>query len=310
MPEAITGYFSFGSRLLESVRAALVGEALSDIAAELKSLRDNLEPESHPETLKRSLQRFEELFAQFRDRLKAADQERADDFRKILVALNEAFGYLSAGAETSDGRLRKLESSLQQAAKMEDLGTLKTHLAQVLQSARRDAARERQQARTVLESLGTQIRHSQKTASFLEAGLGTREDAMAELTYVFQETGAKEPMQGSVFVVDALKRLVSLHSEEIADHLLAELARKEIQPTAPAGRLFRWSPTSVLLLWQGEQDGVESRDAASKSPKSLFEYRAFLGSRIATFKVGIRSLSVPLRGPFDEVIAILDNFAN
>jgi hypothetical protein len=305
--EPVNGYFGFSSSVLETIRSALIGEALADIARNLDSLRENLRLDQDPVALNEAALRFADLYAQFRDRLRRADQERAEDFRKLLGTLSEAVGYLSSGNQTTGSRFQKLENSLQIATKMEDLGTLRTHLSKVLQNVRQEATEERQQTRGVLEFLGSQIRDSEQIASRFGIGVALRQEAIDDMNSALRDTGAN--VYATLFVADTLTRLIALHGSDISDKLLQEFARKEIQPLAPHGKVFRWSPTSVLLLWRSEKSHEQLRDAANTA-KSLFEYQAVVSNRLVTFKVAVRSLLLPVRGAPDDILSNLDKFAS
>jgi len=308
-PEPVNGYFGFSASVLETIRSALIGEALADIARNLDSLRESLRLDHDSVALNEAAQRFADLYAQFRDRLRRADQERAEDFRKVLGTLSEAVGYLSSGNQASGSRFQKLENSLQVAAKMEDLGTLRTHLSKVLQNVRQEATDERQQTRGVLEFLGSQIRDSEQVASRFGIGMALRQEAIDDMNSALRDTGANGNVYATLFVADTLARLIALHGSDISDKLLQELARKEIQPLAPDGKVFRWSPTSVLLLWRSEKSHEQLRDAANTA-KSLFEHQAFVSNRLVTFKVAVRSILLPVRGALDDILSNLDNFAS
>jgi hypothetical protein len=308
-PEAVTGYFGFSSSVLETVRSVLIGEALADLAKNLDSLRESLRPDHDPNALNEFARRFDDLYAQFHDRLKKADQERAEDFRKVLGTLSEAVAYLSSGSQASGSRFQKLEDSLQLATKMEDLGTLRTHLSKVLLNVRQEATQERQQAQGALEFLDSRMQDSKQAASRYGIGMALRQEAIDDMNLVLRDTGAKGTAYATLFVADTLKQLIGLHGSDISDKLLEKFARKEIQPLAPDGKVFRWSPTSVLLLWRSEKSQEQLRDAANTA-KSLFEYRTFVGYRLVTFKVAVRSLLVQMRGTSDDILSNLDNFAS
>jgi len=179
----------------------------------------------------------------------------------------------------------------------------------VLQNVRQEATDERQQTRGVLEFLGSQIRDSEQVASRFGIGMALRQEAIDDMNSALRDTGANGNVYATLFVADTLARLVALHGGDISDKLLQELARKEIQPLAPDGKVFRWSPTSVLLLWRSEKSHEQLRDAANTA-KSLFEHQAFVSNRLVTFKVAVRSILLPVRGALDDILSNLDNFAS
>jgi hypothetical protein len=295
----IPGYFGLAQRLVRSVRSGLKGEAVADLGSDLEALAAGLEPEQEAEKLNEAAQIFDRIWEDFRNRLKVADQERADDFRKVLASLKETFSVLSSGTQGADLRFQKLDESLQIATKVEDLSLLRVHLAQTLQFVRQEASRERRRNRGLLDVLSEHIRHSQENISRMSGTMASRDAAISSMTLAL---GSKSELQVTIFVADILKRLTSVHGNGISDCLLDEFSRNTLQPIAGEGKVFRWSNTSVIMLG----DKAKPADV----PQSLFEYQAFLGDRVATFRVGLRSLALPLQGQVKDIAQRLDDFAH
>jgi hypothetical protein len=308
--EPALGYFELSRKILTSVGSSFfLGEALADLSQELDTLREGLRPDSSPENLASAAQRFSGLLLAFRERLRQADQERAEDFRKVLAILNEAFANLNTGGDRSDVRLRKLESSLQDATRIDDLRNLKMHLSQTLQFVRKEAEREREERRVAIQALGSQISEVHKSAARFRVGLSGRDEALAEMASSLGQNEAGTSLYLALFVVDSLPALRARHGNEIADGLLDELGRKEIQTLAPNGKIFCWTPHAVLLVWRSSEDRDKVRKLGNQI-KTPFQYGASVGTRVATFSIALRSLIMQAGGALDQITVHLDQFVS
>lgn len=307
--EPALGYFDLSRKILTGVGSSFfIGEALADLSQELDTLRDGLQPDSGAETLASAAKRFSGLLHAFRERLRQADQERAEDFRKVLAILNEAFSNLNTGGDRSDVRLRKLESSLQDATRIDDLRSLKIHLFQTLQFVRKEAEKAREERREALQALGNQITEVHKSAARFRVGLAGRDEALTELASCLKQNESGTNLYVALFVADSLPALRARHGNEIADGLLDELARTEIQALAPEGKIFCWAPHAVLLVWRSKEDRDKVRKLGNQL-KTPFQYGASVGTRVATFSIALRSLIMQAGEALEQITSHLDQFA-
>ena len=306
--KAASSYLGLIDNMLASVSSSvLAGEVFGDLAHEVERLRGELTTKTPEEALAVAGQDFCSILQQFKDRFQRADEERADDFRKVLAILNEAFGHLSARTDKSDVRLKKLEATLQHASKIEDLRTLKNHLAEVLRYVREESAEEQNSGQAQVEAIGTQIQQMQKAASRFKLSMANREEALAELGAMLGTAESDGYRYAALFVADSLPAMRTRHGNEIAENFLEQLGRKELCGLAPEGKVFCWSSNAVLLLWNSDAERENVRDLG-KRLKSPYEYRALVGSRMATFAVGLRSFVMKLQNPISDVVWELDHF--
>jgi GGDEF domain-containing protein len=306
-------YAELLSKILTSIeRSVLVGEAIDDLAFDLRALRDELnqelKPDSPPEMPAQAAARLDTLLRIYRERLQKADQERAEDFRKILTILNEAFGQLSSGSERSSSRLKQLETSLQRAAKSENLRLLKTQLSDTLTYIRRESEQDARKNTNALLALNQHIEFAYKAANRFGSSLSERSEAILELA----EAAKREPGEMSsyiaLFVADYASSLRARHGGEVADGLLEEVAQRALRPAIPEGRIYRWSESSLIVIWRSESGLPAFRSAIASSCKQLFDYRAFVGTRVATFNVPLRSVVLAAEGNPEDLVQNLDQF--
>ena len=103
---------------------------------------------------------------------------------------------------------------------------------------------ERDQTREDLEALSKQLELANRAASRFRRSLPNRDEALAELSRETDppESGAKR--YAGIFIADVLSTLRLRHGNEVSEHLLHEVSRKNISPLVPGGKVFRWSEVS------------------------------------------------------------------
>lgn len=296
------------TRILSSVqRHVLNGDAFNDLSERLSAVRARLGLLSDPSELARQAVEIDSALEIFQSRVKEANRETALDFKKLLNLVNESFSCMQSGSEKSDARLKYLEQSLGQAAKMDSIVSLRQHVSKVLDFVREESKRDLDEKGTRLKSITDQIRQAHEATSRFRVHMPGRAEALEYLKEVLASPDVKPETNVTLFAADSLKALRTRHGDEIASNILEELARKEVQPLAPEGKLFCWSGTSLLLSWR-HIFGSTSPGLLNPVP-SVFEHRAFVGTRVATFKIGVRSGSTRISGGLQDVISTLDRFS-
>ena len=311
-PEAPPGgHFTLSQNILASIsRFMAADEESGDLAEQTSGLGAGFCHDTSANEIQGCIHELERLLEEYRDRQKRREQERAEDFRKVLALLNEAFSHLTAGSERSDSRFKRLETSLSTAAKSEDIRTLKAQLSEVLQFVRQQSEQESQHAQGALKNLGEQMRQVHSSASQFGSSLQVREQAIARLTESIRNEaeGTCKKVYATLFVADALTALRSRHGNQIADGLLEDLSRKDIAAILPEATIFRWGANGLLATWQSDADlSVLTSHVAAKS-KAPFDHRAFVGTRVAVFSIPVRSVTMKISSSLSELVPNLDRF--
>jgi hypothetical protein len=300
-------YLELSSRLMAGVcRSVLVGEPFADLSGKLEEVRKTLSVGAEQQAEPRIAGEIEALLQTFQDRVRQTDEQTAEEFKGVLDVLNNAFMQISSRSEQSDERMKGLEASLSRASKIDDLGTLRLYVGKMLEFVRQEGKSD-QTGKADLEKLGNQVRQAHQSGSRFRPQIGGREDALKELTTQLTAPDTAN-LHAALFVADSLRALRVRHGDEIAGTILQDVARKEIQGLAPDGRVFCWSPTSVLLLWDHNIATAAAKDLPNRI-KSPLEHRAFVGTRIAVFNIVLRSVVMAARGNVEEVVWALDRFS-
>lgn len=287
-------------------RHVLVGDSFNDLADQVDEVKAGLEADPEPAVLVRTANEIGSILSSFEDRVRESNRATAADFQKVLSLLSENFSCMQAGDDKAEERLRYFERGLSQATKMDSLVSLRRHLSGMLEYARTQGRLDVAEKETRLRSLTEQLHEVQAANSRLRTHMPGRAEALGHIKALQAASIGKLEGNAGLFVVDSLTAVRGRHGEEIASNILEELGRKQIQPLEQNGKVFCWSNSSLVLISQ-PKTGLASAGLLHAVP-STFEHRAFIGTRMATFKVKIRSISTSLARGVDEVTATLDRF--
>ncbi len=310
VPEAISGhYLDVASRALAAIRrSVLVGETFTDLFEEMDSVRKDLHVENGSEAVSVCATRVEDILVTYHNRLRTAEQDRAADFKSVVEVLNEALAYLTEHDQTSQERREQLENNLSVAARLEDISTLRSHLAKILLSVRDEGRRGKDKAQEVIASLGQQIQQVHKAQSRFAPQLPGRNSAIEHLKPILQATSLAVGLRMAMFAADSLRVIRERHGEEVATSIVQDLGLKEFQPLFPDSRVFRWAPNALLLVWR-DTDASKAPGDVLVGLKPSYEQRAFVGTRVAVFSITLRSLVIQTRGTMDDMILTFDRFS-
>ncbi len=292
--------------LLSTLQSRLfVGDAHQDLSVQVDQIRAQLATDSKRESSSIAA-KIDLLIETYQNRLNESSRETAVDFRRVLSLVNESFSCIQAGDERSEERLKYLESNLRQATRIDSLVSMRRHLANMLEFVRNEGRSDLTEKESRMQAMSEQLRQAQLVNMRLRVQLPSRIEALNYMRSLVAATG-KADFHVSLFAVDSLSAIRARHGEEVASNILEELGRQHVQPLSSEGRRFCWSASSLVLIWRPKVAGNSAGLLCAVPP--TFEHRAFTGTRVATFKVNVRSISTTLLSGLDEVTARLDRFS-
>lgn len=302
------GTAELAARFAASIQQhVLAGDTFNDLAEKVEAIKTGLPSALEQDRLSESADEMSAVLASFQDRVRESSRETAESFRQILSLVNESVGCIQSGNEKSDARLKFFEEGLTQAARIDSLALLRRHLARMLDFVRQETKLDKTERDTTFRSITEQLRQAHAAGSRFRVQMPGRLEAIEHFKALLAAPKVQLGTQVTLFVVDSLKALRARHGDEVASTALEELGHKQIQPFAAEGKLFCWSGTSLALTWQ---HAFAATPASQVDPvPSLFEHRAFIGNRVATFRMNVRFQSTPLSAGLDEVVASLDRFS-
>lgn len=241
---------------------------------------------------------FDAALREFQTRAEKTSKGQQQDMYKMLTMLNEALMLLASGSERTVSILKQLEVSLERAATIQDVTTLRSKLSEVVRFLREESRKEREQSEASVTSMDQQLREVRESITWLRLDLPGREEALAALQAVAAENvtaagDGRNPL-AAVFVLDRLRAITARYGEDTVRDLVQELVSKHIRPLASESQPFRWSDDAVLLLMP-QSPGVEEVNAKiTRDADRPFEHKIFAGARVATLRVNMRWVVMPV----------------
>lgn len=288
----------FATALVDSVsRYVLDGEPYRDIREDLRLLSQTLRSADRPPA---SSEQFDRSVQEYRRRSEDASQAQCSDMRRMLASLNEALIILASGSDRTVGALRQMEMTLQHAATLNDISSLKSKVNEVIGLVAQETARQNGESAHAISEMHNRISAAQNNFYAGPVEYPDRERAVVAMTEGVQERDGAV----AVFVLQRLQAIVMRYGKDTAKELLHNLIRDRIHPLAPEAQAFAWSDDTALLVASSDlQDQIRSK---SDIP---FEHRFVSGGRLATLKGSLRAAVLPIRQPVSQTVCEIDLFA-
>jgi hypothetical protein len=293
----------FATALVDSVsRYVLDGEPYRDIREDLRLLSESLRSAGQPPA---SSEAFDRSIQEFRRRFEDASQAQCSDMRRMLASMNEALIILAAGSDRTLGALRQMEMTLEHAATLNDISSLKSKVNEVIRLVAQETAQRDDSSRAIAE-MHNQITAAQNTFHVAPREYPDRESAVVAMTEGVHE---KDGGAVAVFVLQRLPAIVARYGKDTARELLHTMIRDRIHPLAPETQAFAWSDdTALLVLPAGTTSGILQDQIRSRS-EIPFEHRFVSGGRLATLKGSLRATVLSVRQPVSQTVCDIDLFA-
>jgi hypothetical protein len=293
----------FATALVDAVsRYVLEGEPYRDIRDDLRLLSESLRAADGPPS---SSESFDRSVQEFRRRREDAAQAQCSDMRRILASMNEALIILAAGSDRSLDALRQMEMTLEHAATLNDISSLKSKVNEVIRLVSQETVRLRDEAPRAITEMNKQIEAAKDTFHVAPPEYPDRERAVAVMT----EVASERPGAMAVFVLQRLHAIVMRYGKEATSELLRNLIHDLIQPFAPDAQAFAWSDDTALLFIPGATSFASLEQEIRSQPEIPFQHRFISGGRLVTLKGSFCGTVLPVRQPVSQTVCDIDLFA-
>jgi hypothetical protein len=285
-PAAAEALLLLTAGLMESIaEQVLNGKEHSQLRSEFDTLRAQLGPALQGEAAAVMRASAEHVLRQYATAVRQDATNRTIEMQHILEVLNQTLTGVASGSERSMSRLHKIQGSLQRASVMHDMTSLKSCLAETMQFIRTEAHREQEVSTRQMADLETELGAAREVANRFRPTLPGRPEGVR---YICEELKAVPP-QLSVCVLayrfERLHALTQRYGADASEELLFRMIRERVQPLAPSGVSFRWSPSSLVAVFQHDRTLPEVVARAAALNRTPLVYRLPLGNRTATLTV-------------------------
>lgn len=294
----------FATALVDSVsRYVLDGEPYRDIRDDLQLLSENLRAAERPPS---SSEAFDRSVQEFRRRCEDVSQAQCSDLRRMLGSMNEALIILASGSDRSLDALRQMEMTLEHAATLNDISSLKSRVNDVIRLVSQETVRQREESPRAIAEMNDAITAARKTFHAAPAEYPDRERAVTAMTEAVAQSA------GSIVAVFVLQRLPAItvrYGKDTARDVVHNLIRDRIHPLAPDSQAFAWSDDTALLVVPAGTTSGSIKDQIRAKPEIPFEHRFVAGGRLAALKGSLRASVLGIRQPVSQTVCDIDTFA-
>ncbi len=272
-----------------SVHLATVG-ILEDLHGQMEELRARLRPGMSKPDADELLRAVSRVMAQQRLAYLQSGTRNAAEIQHIVGMLHLALMSITGGSERSRERLSKVEHSLRRAQRIQDIVALKESLSETVRFVQEESAREQQHSAREVEGLKTDFELSLTALGKLHADLPGRQEGVATI----QEMLGNLPPRHRLYLIgyrfDQLVAVAERYGPEAGDALVLRLFKERVQPVAPEGATFRWTPASLVTLFTRPRCPQELQEKMSELNQKPLLHRLELGNRAATLTLAAAHL--------------------
>jgi hypothetical protein len=294
---------------LERLQELFKDHDRADQAKPLAQLMAALQDNS-PDPLGEIDRAFRSLYEMASRRLAAERQamrSHHEELERLMSAFGEALLTLAAGSEQVGERFTKIEISLRQAARHDDLPTIRRCLNDIIDLIRAETEAHRQHTSTRLGELEREFTRARQAVARCAVGWLSRNDAQARITAAFASPAG--PPAVVVVLFERLAATRARFSSAVTEEALRAFVRERAADSAIDAEIFRWNEDT--LVWLVPSDAEAPPGAGLEERLSHpFEYRTLLGSRSVLLALPSRWMRGVAESPNPAVlIEEIDHFS-
>jgi len=271
------------STLLEYIGAyVLTGEGSAPARPKIAQLRESLHPRLAPDEAREIQEAVRQILTSHNSSMQDIATRTAVEMRHLAGLLTQAVTLVAAGGERSASGLQKIQDALLRTSRLPDLANLRASLAETIRLANDESARLQTESARDLATFQTDIAEArQLVAQNPNQKLRGRPEGVRNISEGLKSVLPDNAMYVVAFAFNNLNALVQRYGPDAIEDLIFRLIRERIQPLARANSAFRWTPQSLVGVFQRPRDLAQLRSEASVLNRSPLVHRASLGNRIA-----------------------------
>jgi hypothetical protein len=288
----------------------LSGDSFDDLRTKIVVLQETLSPGLHPEQAQQIGDSVRGILAGHSSRLRETVQCANVEMQHIVEVLSQALIAMAGGSARSVSRLQKLQKTLHRTSMIQDDAALRASLADTVNMIRDEIVRENDAAaqdRAVFEE--ETIKAREFLAENPNRQLPGRPEGVRDIGEALKCIHPEKALYVVAFLFKQLKAISLRYGSEAASELVFRIIRERIQPIAPGNTAYRWTPQSLVGIFQGTTDFPRLKGEMAALNRPPLVHRITLGNRTAVVKVGLpHMLAIGAPGSADVLIEEVDRF--
>lgn len=301
----------FSSGILDSIgQFVLTGDAGDELRSRLLDVRDALRPDLQPDQLSLAAESVSSVLAAHRESVQSTAVETLVETQHIFAMLNQALVVLAEGNDRGVSRLATIQESLQRAATMRDLTSLKASLTETMQFVSKEFAEAHKTAAEELGRFETEVSSAREFLGGTRLELAGRPEGMSRISAGLTNLIPGEALYIVAYLCDRLHAITQRYGPAVAEELISRLIRERLKPVVPENTMYRWTPASLVAVFSRPRDVEKVRKEVAELNRTPLVHKMALSGRTAVLTVLPSHLVVEgTSEPPAALIEQLDKFA-
>lgn len=285
-PESAELPLALCAALLEAVRdQVLKGSEYSHQRDDLNAVLGRLDPPMTIDAADVIRETIQRVLLSYATALQRRETNVSIEMQQILGTLNQALTALASGNERSLSRLQQIQESLQRTSVLQDMAALKSSLAQTMRFIREESNQERQASSKQLTELEAELGKAREVISRTRTTLQGRPEGIRHISEELRTVPPEFALYLVAYRFERLQAVVQRYGADAGEDLIFRMIRERVQPLAPSGVSFRWTPSSLVAVFQRSRNLPEIRMQAAALNRSPLVCSVPLGNRTATLSL-------------------------
>jgi len=287
----------------------LNGDSSAALRSRLLVVKDSLRPDLGADEASLAADSVSSILANHHASSQRAVAEQLVEAQHIFAMLNQALVVLSEGSDRDVSRLGAIQDSLQRAATMRDMASLKASLSSTVQFIKAESAQARETAALELGKFETEVTSAREFLGSARLELAGRPDAVCEISDSLKNLEPGEALYLVAYLCDRLHAIVQRYGPGVADELISRLIRERLKPVMPGNTIYRWTSASLVAVFRRPRDADKLRSEVAELNRTPLVHKMALSGRTAVLTISPSHLVVEgLSDHPDLLIEQIDKF--
>ena len=299
------------SGILDGInKSVLTGPEGEALRSKLIEVRAGLRPDLMAEEASLAGESVSSVLTAHQLSVQRAGVQQLLEAQHIFSMLNQALVVLAEGNDRGFSRLATIQESLQRAATMRDMASMKTSLTDTVKFIKTEAIQARETAAREQGRFEAEVTRAREFFGGTRLELAGRPEAVTEISDSLQHLLPGEALYLVAYLCSRLNAVTQRYGPGVTDELISHLIKERLKPVLPGNTMYRWNESTLVAVFSRPRDTEKVRKEVAGLNRTPLVHKMALGSRTAVLTISPSHLVVEgLSGPSAVLIEQVDRFA-
>jgi hypothetical protein len=289
-------------------RHVLAGDGSGPLRQQFDEVKDCILRAESPEQLSQAEAAICRILASHRAETVRLATAQALEVQNIFAMLNQALIAMAEGRDRSVSRLSEIQNTLQRANMMRDILALKAALADTVRFVERENEEAKKSVNDELARLEVEVGKARESLQS-RTQIAGRPEGVARIEESLRLLTTGQALYAVAYVCPRLTGIAQRYGPQVTDELIFRVIRERLQPLAPAGSVYRWTPGGLVVVVERPRNLTAVQSSVSALNRGPVVHKAALGNRTAVLTISPSVVVLEgTTGPPAQIVDQLDRF--